>query len=610
MVMELKFNPEKPRYEYVTDMDSLNRALEDLEKQKAIGVDVESSGLNAYLDKLLMVQLGTDEISYIIDIRDVDLRSVLRYKELMENPKIIKILHNAKFDYKFLKHHTGVEMTNIYDTMLAEGVLTAGLGSGYSGLKSLAFQYLGLKMDKAIRTTFEGMLHQRFTPEQLEYGALDTLVLFPIFNQQLVKLQKENLVNVAKLEFAATRVVAEMEHRGVYINVDKWKGIIADLKVKREDNAVKFYDAIKEFYAFQSMDLFGNSQPPININSQMQLLDLFNNKLKITIPSTGDAILEGVKHPVAEILRNYRKYEKLISAFGDSLLEKVNPVTGRLHPEFNQLGAATGRFSCNNPNLQQIPRNSAEAPFRECFNPQPGYKLVTADYSSFEMRILADLSGDKMFIKALNEDLDLHSFTAALMFGLEYTDDFKKKYPEKRQAAKAINFGLMYGMGPSRLAAQIDVTKEEATQMMDRYFASYPSVRDFLNGMAKNAVRQGWSSTPAGRKRWYKKPDANDPDFKKKIGSIERAAKNHPIQGTNADAVKYALVFLHDRFKKDGVEGGLTHTVHDEIVSEVRNDQAEYWSKVQSEEMVRAAKLFISKVPVVSEPFVADVWEH
>jgi len=608
--MDLKFNPEKPRFEYITDLDALNKALDDLEKQKAIGVDVESSGLNAYLDTLLMVQLGTDEVSYIIDVRDVDLRKVPRYKELMENPKIIKILHNAKFDYKFLKHQTGVEMINIYDTMLAEGVLTAGLGPGFYSLKTLSLQYLGLKMDKAIRTTFEGMLHQRFTPEQLEYGALDTLILFPIFNQQLVKLQKENLVKIAKLEFAATRVVAEMEHRGIYIDVDKWKGIIKDLKVKRDDNANKFYDAIKSMYAFQAMDLFGNSQPPININSQAQLLDLFNKKLKVSIPSTGDEILAAVKHPVATILRDYRKYEKLISAFGDSLLEKVNPVTGRLHPEFNQLGAATGRFSCNNPNLQQIPRNSPESPFRECFKPVPGYKLVTADYSSFEMRILADLSGDKMFIKALNEDLDLHSFTAALMFGLEYTDDFKKKYPDKRQAAKAINFGLMYGMGPSRLAAQIDVSKEEAVEMMDKYFASYPSVRDFLNGMAKGAVRNGWSATPAGRKRWYNKPTADDPDYKKKVGSIERQAKNHPIQGTNADAVKYALVFLHDRFKSEGIEGGLTHTVHDEIVSEVRADQAEQWSKIQSDEMVRAAKLFITKVPVVSDPFVGDVWEH
>ena len=239
-----------------------------------------------------------------------------------------------------------------------------------------------------------------------------------------------------------------------------------------------------------------------------------------------------------------------------------------------------------------------------------GYKLVTADYSSFEMRILADLSGDKQFIHALNEGLDLHSYTAALMFGLKYTDDFKKKYPDKRQAAKAINFGLMYGMGPGSLARQINVTKEEAMVMMDKYFSSYPSVKEFLSGMARNAVRNGWSATPAGRKRWYKKPDPSDPDYKKKISSIERQAKNHPIQGTNADAVKYALVFLHERMKKEGIDGGLTHTVHDEIVSEVRDDQAEGWAKMQSEEMVRAAKLFITKVHISSDVFVGDVWEH
>lgn len=608
--MELKFDPNNPKYKYITDMTALNEALDDLETQKAIGVDVESSGLNAYTDTLLMVQLGTEECSYIIDIRDVDLRTVPRYKELMENPKIIKLLHNAKFDYKFLKHQTGVDMNNIYDTMLAEGILTAGLGPGFFGLKTLSEQYLGLKMEKAVRTTFVGMLHQRFTEEQLSYGALDTLVLFPIFKQQIEKLQKEKVLNIAKLEFATTKVVAEMEYRGIYIDMEKWRGILKDLNIKRDLYAQNFYDAIKGFYRFQSVDLFGTAQPPININSQVQLLDLFNNKLKQSIPSTGDAFLAAVQHPVAAILRDYRKYEKLISAFGESLLDKVNPVTGRLHPEFNQLGAATGRFSCNNPNLQQIPRNSKEAPFRECFKPRAGYKLVTADYSSFEMRILAELSGDEKFIKALREDLDLHSYTAALMFGLEYTDDFKKKYPDKRQAAKAINFGLMYGMGPSRLAVSIDVSKEEAVGMMEKYFASYPSVRDFLAKMAKNAVRNGWSSTPAGRKRWYKTPEASDPDYKKKIGSIERQAKNHPIQGTNADAVKYALVFLHDRLKKDGIDGGITHTVHDEIVSEIREDQAEYWAKVQSEEMCRAAKLFITKVPVVSDPFVGDVWEH
>ena len=328
------------------------------------------------------------------------------------------------------------------------------------------------------------------------------------------------------------------------------------------------------------------------------------------VPSTGDEILATLDHPIAKMLRDYRGYEKLISAFGETLLAKVNKVTGRLHPDFIQLGAATGRFACANPNLQQIPGNSEEAPFRSCFTPAPGYKLVVTDYSSMEMRVLADQSGDEQFIKALKEGLDVHSFTAALMFGKEYSKDFKKLYPDLRQAAKVINFGLMYGMGPGSLARQIGVTPEVGKQYLEKYFESYPSVRNFLDRMAQSAVRKGWSMTPAGRKRWYTIPDKSDPEYKRKISQIQREAKNHPIQGTNADITKYALVFLQDRLKREGVDGFVTHTVHDEVVCEVRADQAEDWAKIQQYEMVRAGELILKKVPVVSDPFVGDVWEH
>ena len=297
-------------------------------------------------------------------------------------------------------------------------------------------------------------------------------------------------------------------------------------------------------------------------------------------------------------------------------MEKINKKTGRVHPEFNQMGTATGRFSCNNPNLQQIPRNSEEAPFRLCINPRPGYKLVVADYSAFEMRILAELSKDEKMVHALNEGLDIHSYTASLMFNKEYTPDFKKKYPDLRQIAKPIGFGLMYGMGPMGLANRLymetgkPVSKEEGEDYMNRYFSSYPSVRDFLDKTAKAAVRNGWSITPAGRKRWYNKPEKDDPEYRKKVSSIEREAKNHPIQGTNADAVKFALVYISEKLKENKIDGGITHTVHDEIVTEIREDQAEDWSKIQSDEMVRAAQLFIKHVKVISEPFVSDVWEH
>ncbi len=612
--MELKFSFGDPKYERITNMDQLISAVEELERHQMLGVDIEATGLDPYTDRLLLLQIGTDETSYIFDAQVMPLYGVRPLIELLENPKILKIMHNGKFDYGFIKTQVGAKVNNIFDTMLAEGVLTAGLKRPQS-LAALSEQYLETRLDKTTRKSFEELKTQ-ITESQLKYSALDTLVLFPIFEAQYKKLQEERLINIAKLEFAVTPVVAEMELYGIYIDTQKWREIISALRKKHADYLNQFQEAIRPYYQSTQIDLFGNSSEVINTDSNAQLLDLFNNKLHLGISSTGDDILQSLNHPVAKILRDYRAYAKLISAFGDNLLSKVNKKTGRLHPDFMQLGAATGRFACSNPNLQQIPRNSEEAPFRQCFKPAEGFKLVVTDYSAMEMRILADLSGDEKMINALKDNLDIHSYTASLMFGKEYTPDFKKKYPELRQIAKPIGFGLMYGMGPIGLAKRLEpelgreVSKEEGADYMNKYFAAYPSVRTFLERTANEAVLRGWSTTPAGRKRWYKKPDPTDPDYKKRIAQIQREAKNHPIQGTNADVIKYALVFINERMKKEGVEGAITHTVHDEVVTEVRSDQAEQWAKCQQEEMVRAGELLIKKVPVVSDPVVSDVWEH
>jgi len=615
--MELKFDPQNPQYKYLDTLELANWALDELDGEKIIAVDIESNSLNPFDGLLISVQISSVSFAYIFDARKINLKGFSRFKDFLENKNIIKILHNGKFDYKFISTILNIKIENIFDTMLAEGILNAGLGGGYYALKDLVNKYTGTVMEKETRRTFETTTKgSQLSESQLKYAALDPLYTFPIFEQQLEKLRKENLVNVAKLEFAVTRVVGDMELTGIFIDKIKWREIIKHLNLKRNEYAKQFQEAIKPYYFTAAVDLFGNHSDLINVNSNVQLMELFNTRLKLNIPSTGDAILSSVNHPIAKILRDYRGYEKLVSAFGESLLEKINKKTGRIHPEFNQMGTATGRFSCNNPNLQQIPRNSDEAPFRTCFNPKPGYKLVVADYSSFEMRILAELSGDAKMIKAINDGLDIHSYTAALMFNKEYSSDFKKKYPELRQIAKPIGFGLMYGMGPSRLANQLTmetgtkVTKEQGSEYINKYFSSYPSVKSFLERSSKDAVRNGWSATPAGRKRWYKKPEAGDLEYDKRIGQIEREAKNHPIQGTNADAIKYALVYISERLRKENVDGAITLTVHDEIVTEVREDQAEAWAIIQSEEMVRAGKLFIKKVGVVSEPFVSDVWEH
>lgn len=609
--MDLKFDPDNPKYFYARTPKEAEKALKELEKAHVIGVDVEGTGLDPYTSKLLLVQVGTEDTSYIFDARELHLKEMPRFRAVLEDPKKIKLLHNAKFDYKFLKVQAGARLNNVYDTMLAGAVLTAGLAGKNPSLKELTLKYCGFDMNKAVRKSFAN--HKGpLTEAQIRYSALDTLVMFPIFKEQLKKLKNEDLVQVAKLEFASTPVVAEMELRGIFIDVPAWREVISHLDDKRKRYAASFQELVRPYYNTRSHDLFGNSVDAMNPNSQAQLMELLNKRIGLSLPSTSDGVLKTIDHPVVKALRDYRKYEKLISSFGESLLEQINPVTGRLHPDFNQMGTATGRFSCKNPNLQQIPRNSEEAPFRKLFKPAPGYKLVTADYSSFEMRILADLSGDEKMITALREGKDLHSYTASLMFNVPYApkSEFNKANPGLRQIAKPIGFGLMYGMSPAGLAAQLEVSKEKGEEYMELYFKSYPSVRAFLDELSSNAVKRGWSKTPMGRKRWYKRPSPTDPDYRRRMSSIQRQAKNHPIQGTNADAIKYAFVFLQKRLEKDGVDGGITHTVHDEIVCEVREDQAEDWAKVQSDEMVRAAELFIKKVPVRSDPFVGDVWEH
>lgn len=610
--MSLKFDPDKPKYEYIRDMDHANEALEKLEKEKIIGVDVEATGLDPYTAKLLVVQIGNEEISYIFDTEAIDFTKFDRMKKLLENEKVLKLLQNAKFDYKMIKQQTGIELKNVYDTMLAELVLTAGINKSAS-LLAITRRYLDLDLDKDVRTTFSKLYPgQKLSEAQLEYSALDTLVLFPIFHKQWPELKKEDLVKIAKLEFKVTPIVGDMELNGIYIDRKRWKKIIEHLKKKRTQISSEFQEMVRPFYKMNQTDMFSTDGMAdcININSQVQLMDLFNNKIGLNLESTSVGVLKKVNHPVVKKLMEYREYEKLVSAFGDKLLSLINPKTNRLHPDFHQMRTATGRFACSGPNLQQIPRNSEEAPFRECFNPEPGNKLVVSDYSSAEMRIMADLSGDEKMINAFKNGLDMHSFVAAMMFNEEYVDDFKQKHPDLRQAAKAIGFGLMYGMGPMGLAARLEIPKDRAQNYMDKYFSAFPKVKRYLDKVSREAVRKGYSTTPAGRKRWYVKPDRTDPDYRRKVGSIERRAKNHPIQGTNADAIKYAFIFLKERIEKEDIDAMITLTIHDEIVCEVKEEQAEYFGKVLSEEMVRALELFVSSVPVISDHFIGDVWEH
>ncbi|OGY29110.1 MAG: hypothetical protein A3F33_01980 [Candidatus Woykebacteria bacterium RIFCSPHIGHO2_12_FULL_43_10] len=587
-------------YKFITQTSDLGEVVDALSKTQTVSVDTEGTSLDPFNTKLLLLQLATEEKSFVIDTQKVDLSPL---KAVLESERPLKILQNVKFDYEVLKIQSGITLGSVYDTMLAERLITCGISREIS-LKSLVEKYIGVKIDKTIRDEFSdpknAALRGKFTTQQLDYAARDVHFLLEIFKKQFRKLQQEGLVETAKLEFKVAPVVAEMELRGFLIDQEKWRVHIKELEEKRNEIRDDIQKDLTAITSFTAMDLFGNDMPSINLDSPLQLLEAFR-KLGVDIPNTSEATLQKVDHPLAKKLLEYRQYEKMITSFGESILEKINPKTGRVHPDFMQMGADTGRFACNNPNLQQIPADSG---FRSCFKAPPGYKLVTADYSQIELRIMAEVSEDSVFLGAFIKDVDLHTLTASQMFRI----DIDKVDKTKRFQAKSINFGLMYGRGPTSLAVQIGTSVEEARSLLDIYFKTYQGVKKWLDRTGKEAVKLGYSRTLGGRKRVYQLPDKDHPEYLKLIGSIERQGKNTPIQGTSADITKYALCFIHDEIVKNGYDAYLVSTVHDEIVTEAREDQAEEVAKMVEYQMIRAAEVLLKKCPVKVEVHIDDTW--
>ncbi len=440
-----------------------------------------------------------------------------------------------------------------------------------------------------------------FTQKQLEYAARDAWILLEIFEKQYKQLVDEELVSTAKLEFAIVPAVAEMELKGSLIDTKKWRLHIADLGKKRDLIKKEIQGDIRHLSTYSQIDLFGNLSDTVNLDSPLQLLQVFK-KLGKELPNTAEATLKKTTHPLAKKILEYRAHEKMITSFGESILEKINPVDGRLHPDFLQLGADTGRFACNNPNLQQIPADSG---FRSCFIANDGYKLITADYSQIELRIMAEVSEDPAFLKAFTQDMDLHSLTASQMFRVPLA----KVGKDKRFQAKSINFGLMYGRGAMSLSTQIGLSVEESKKLLDVYFSSYKKVKRWLDNVGRMAVRDGEVRTLGGRRRIFTIPERVNPDYERLLSAVERQGKNMPIQGTSADITKYALAFIHRELKQKNLDASLVHTVHDEIVVEARDDIADNVAKLIEDQMIKAGEKLLKKVPIKVDVHVSDCWE-
>ncbi|GMR19195.1 MAG: bifunctional 3'-5' exonuclease/DNA polymerase [Patescibacteria group bacterium] len=594
---ELKLLPQKTNYELIEKQSRLTAAVKDLKKEPLLSLDIEGTSLDPYDTKLLLFQVATPDYAYVFDARHLDLKPLAK---IISDEKILKLVQNAKFDYGMLKAKVGIEIRNIFDTMLAERILTTGI-TRENSLRAISRKYLGVELAKETRETFINHVRD-FSKKQLEYAAADVLVLFPIYEAQKKALKKEGLDRIAQLEFDLVPAVAEMELKGFLINVKRWREVITDYKRKAREVAKKIQEELRPYSTHTQTDLFGNHADVVNLNSPSQILKAFR-RVGLDLPSTGESVLSQYNHPLTKLLLEYRGYEKIITSFGENLLSKINKKTGRVHPDYMQIGADTGRFACSNPNLQQIPTDSL---FRDCFIPAPGYKLVVADYSQIELRIMAELSKDPVFVKAFKENQDLHALTASQMFGIP----IEKVNKDKRFQAKSINFGLMYGRGAKSLAVQLGVSEDESRRLLQRYFKRYHRVREWLDKVAKEAVRLGYSTTMGGRKRYYQRVNPGDPGYERQVAHIERQGKNTPIQGTSADMIKMALVYVRKRFREEGLDAVPIHTVHDEIVVEAREDHARETAKILEREMRRAGEEFLKTVPVKVDVVVSDVWEH
>lgn len=578
----------------------------DFENYSIVAIDLETTGLNPIDSRILLCQLGFGTHEYVIDVSKVSLEPILPY---LASNGWLKLIFNAKFEDKFFQQYYNTPIKNVFDCYLAEKVRYPDVKFGNS-FEDLALKHLGVTLDKKVRKSFIGKSTGVFTERQIQYAADDVKYLFPLYEVQLAALEREGLNKVAQLEFDTATVVATMELTGVPVDVVKWRSKLRDYQRQHAESQQKMFEILFDDNDILEEQLGMFERSALNMNSPTQLLEAFQ-KLGIDIESTDEQIISLIDHPAAKELLNYRKLQKIISSYGETVLDKVHPFTGRLHADFAQLGTETGRFSCRNPNLQQMPEE-----FRACMIGGEDYVFVGADYSQIELRILAQISKDPLLSSAFKSGNDVHAATAASMFNIPL-DSINKV---QRFAAKTLNFGMMYGMGVNKLMDSLNTeAKKTGSPTLNirqvqsihyKYKQAYRRATDWLEKAGERAVRTGESETLYGRKRYYNRPSTrlDRKLYERQIKGIQRQGANSPIQGTSADITKLAMINLNTALKDYGYKGNIVLQVHDEIVVLAHKKQAEAIKILVVESMTRSAQQILTDIPVVVDAYISDIW--
>ena len=581
-------------YNYVTSADDLGMVAQAIADSKHMGLDIETTGLDALTCKVRLLSITTDAGTWVVDLFQT-YGPGMRIKHALNNYRGIVIGNHIKFDVKFLMHHYGVEFQRVFDTFRASAMLYNGHPTitGHN-LYDLQERYLGLQVDREKdygASDWSGTLSK----VQLDYAAADTQHLIPLYRALVPLLQEAGLVEACRIEFAAILPEAEIELNGFRLDAAMWRKRaqtdFIDSKVKE--------DALLHKLPHPSgqMGLFGCTE--FNLDSQQQVIKSFS-RLGTELPDTDKTTMAqyASQQPLIVEFMEYRKTQKKVTSFGVDYLDYIHPRTRRIHTSFWPLTGA-GRYSSSNPNLQQVP---TEESFRACFRPEEGHKLVLADYSQIELRIGAHITKDPILTKVFTDNEDAHQRTASILSGTPYGSVTK----EQRKQAKPINFGLIYGMGPPKLVTYaltnygVVFSLQDAQRFHGKYFKAYRQVKEWHRDVWDRGQREKLSRTLSGRLR-YLDPETDFNEF-----------KNTPIQGSGADGLKASLPIVRKKLRQADSSIRMVHMVHDEIIAEVRSDP----------ELCRLAEAAIStgmvegmtqvmkspSVPIVAEASTCDSW--
>lgn len=579
----------------IVEEEVLRKSISSLKFGSPLGLDIETTGLDPHTSEIRTIQLSDGRVTLVIDVGKLGCEAAARaLRPVFEDPRTIKVLHNAKFDLKFIKHHLKTDVEGIFDTMISSILLEAGIPrpKGWHSLAQVAARYLGTEISKTEqRSNWSGEL----TAEQIAYAARDAEVMLPLREAQVAKLRQMGLVRAAKLEFDAVLPVAWLELSGFYLDLDQWLAVAAENRLKAAREAAVISDFLRPHVRQQT--LFG--EIGVDLNSIKQIREYYTAAGVPMPDSTKEWVLEplAAEYPAVRALLNYRGFDKAANSFGENWRAFINPATGRIHADFRQLGAETGRMSCSNPNLQQCPSDAAH---RNCFKAEEGRTLVSLDYSQIELRILADLASDQNAIEAFRSGVDYHRAMAAGVFRVP----LEKVDHEQRSFAKRLNFGIPYGIGPTRFAMQCGILVTEAQLIMNDYFRAVPRIKRWLDYQKLQILRHRSTRSASGRLVTYEFDDADGASR----SMAQRNACNFPIQATSADILKRALRLVYDRLRDYQRSVLLVNVVHDEINLEVRDTLVEEVGAIVHQAMIEAAEEFIREAPVKVDMKVSKYW--